>query len=93
MHGEGFASVIDKMAGAQYWTTLDAASAYWSIPLADSDKEETAFLVPHCKYKFNVMPYGLSNAYMDDIVIFNSTSQEHIEDLTAIFDRLRSANL
>ena len=52
--------VIDKMAGARYWTTLDAASAYWSIPLAESDKEKTAFSVPHGKYEFNVTPYGLS---------------------------------
>eukprot|EP00795_Rhopilema_esculentum_P006977 gene6977-biopygen8406 len=50
------------MAGAKYWTTLDAASAYWSIPLTESDKEKTAFSVPHGKYEFNVMPYGLSNA-------------------------------
>ena len=107
--------VIDKMAGARYWTTLDAASAYWSIPLAESDKEKTAFSVPHGKYEFNVTPYGLSNAgssyqrmidmclsglstervlaYMDDIVIFNSTFQEHIQDLAAVFDRLRLANV
>ena len=25
--------VIDKMNGSRYWSTLDAASAYWSIPL------------------------------------------------------------
>ena len=107
--------VIDKMAGARYWTTLDAASAYWSIPLAESDKEKTEFSVPHGKYEFNVTPYGLSNAgssyqrmidmclsglstervlaYMDDIVIFNSTFQEHIQDLAAVFDRLRLANV
>ena len=54
--------VIDSMHGARYWTTLDAASAYWSIPLADSDKEKTAFSVPHGKFEFNVMPFGLCNA-------------------------------
>ncbi len=107
--------VIDKMAGARYWTTLDAAQACWSIPLTESDKEKTAFSVPHGKYKFNVMPYGLSNAgssyqrmidmclsglstqrvlaYMDDIVIFNVTFHEHIQDLSAVFDRSRLANV
>jgi len=54
--------VIDSMQGAQYWTTLDAASAFWSIPLADSDKEKTAFSVPRGKFEFNVMPFGLCNA-------------------------------
>ena len=106
--------VIDKMAGAWYWTTLDAASAYWSIPLAENDKEKTAFSAPHGKYEFNVTLYGLSNAdssyqrmmlclsgltterilaYMDDIVIFNSTFQEHLKDISAVFDRLRLANV
>jgi len=35
--------VIDKMHSAQYWTTLDAASAYWSMPLSEQDKEKAAF--------------------------------------------------
>ena len=54
--------VTDKMEGSRYWTTLDAASAYWSMPLEEEDKEKTAFAVPRGKYEFNVTPYGLSNA-------------------------------
>ena len=38
--------VIDKMHGSNYWTTLDAASAYWSMPLKEEDKEKTAFSAP-----------------------------------------------
>ena len=30
---------VDEMVGLRYWTTLDAASAYWSMPLKDCDKE------------------------------------------------------
>ena len=54
--------VIDKIAGAKYWSTQDAASAYWSIPLSENDKEKTAFSVPRGKFEFNVMPFGLSNS-------------------------------
>ena len=54
--------VIDKMEGSRYWTTLDAAAAYWSMPLSENDKEKTAFSVPRGKYEFNVTPYGLTNA-------------------------------
>eukprot|EP00794_Sanderia_malayensis_P010230 gene10230-11279_t len=50
------------MAGAKYWSTLDAASAYWSIPLSEADKEKTAFAVPRGKFEFNVMPFGLCNS-------------------------------
>ena len=42
--------VIDKMEGSNYWSTLDAASAYWSMPLSENDKEKTAFSVPWGKY-------------------------------------------
>eukprot|EP00794_Sanderia_malayensis_P020882 gene20882-22932_t len=54
--------VLDKMHGTEYWTTLDAASAYWSMPLAEIDKEKTSFSVPHGKFEFNVTPFGLCNA-------------------------------
>lgn len=54
--------VIDKMHRSKYWTTLDAASAYWSMPLKEEDKEKTAFATPRGKYEFNVTSYGLTNA-------------------------------
>ena len=54
--------VVDKMNGTRYWTTLDAAAAYWSMPMSEQDKEKTAFSVPRGKYEFNVTPYGLTNA-------------------------------
>ena len=54
--------VIDRMEGSLYFTTLDCASAYWSIPLDEADKEKTSFSGPKGKYEFNVTPYGLCNA-------------------------------
>ena len=54
--------IIDKMEGARYWSTLDAAGAYWSMPLNEADKEKTAFTVPRGKFEFNVTPFGLSNS-------------------------------
>ena len=44
--------VMDGMSGTSYWTTLDAASAYWSMPLDEKDREKTAFSVPRGKYQF-----------------------------------------
>ena len=41
-----FRDVLDKMNGGTFWTTLDAASAYWSMPLSEQDEEKTAFSVP-----------------------------------------------
>ena len=50
------------MHGAKFWTMLDAAAAYWSMPLAKQEKEKTAFAVPRGKCEFNVTLFGLCNA-------------------------------
>ena len=107
--------VIDKMHGARFWSTLDAASAYWSMPLAEDDKEKTALSLPRGKYEFKVTPFGLCNtgasyqrmmditlaglkpnrilAYMDDIVIFSRTFEEHLTDIEQLFQRLQSSGI
>ena len=107
--------VLDQMNGAKFWTTLDAASAYWSMPLSEKDKEKTAFSVPRGKFEFNVTPYGLCNAgasyqrmmdialaglpsdrilaYMDDIVIFSTTFDEHLKNLEQVFQRLSHSGI
>ena len=54
--------IIDKTAGSIYWSTLDAASVYWSMPLEECDKQKSAFTIPNGKFEFNVTPFGLSNA-------------------------------
>ena len=93
----------------------DAASAYWSMPLAEEDKEKTALSLPRGKYEFNVTPFGLCNAgasyqcmmditlaglktdrisaYMDDIVIFSRTFEEHLTDIEQLFQRLQSSGI
>ena len=107
--------VLDKMNGAKFWSTLDAASAYWSVPLAERDREKTAFSVPRGKFEFNVTPYGLCNAgatyqrmmdiclaglpsdrvlaYMDDIVVFTATLEEHEAALDSVLERLEAAGV
>ena len=94
---------------------LDAASAYWSMPLNEPDKEKTAFSVPRGKYEFNVTPFGLCSAvasyhrmidmslsglnsdrilaYMDDIVVFSKTFDDHVASIAQLFGRLRASGI
>lgn len=53
---------LDSLAGYKYYTTLDLASGYYQIPLAENSKRLTAFITPDGHYEFNRMPFGLTNA-------------------------------
>ncbi|KAG1139274.1 hypothetical protein G6F37_013186 [Rhizopus arrhizus] len=54
--------IIDKLSGAQWFSSIDLKSGYWQIPVAEQDKCKTAFSTPSGLYEYNVMPFGLTNA-------------------------------
>ena len=53
---------IDSLADMQWYSALDMNSGYWQIPVAEEDKEKTAFITKYGLFHFLRMPFGLSNA-------------------------------
>ena len=54
---------LDALSQSMWFSTLELASGYWQIKLAEGSKKKTAFVTPHRGlYHFNVMPFGLTNA-------------------------------
>ena len=51
-----------KLHGAKIFTTLDLHSGYYHIGLTDAAKPKTAFITPHSKWHFNMVPFGLAQA-------------------------------
>ena len=75
-------------------------SGYWQIKMAGKDKCKTALTTHVGLFEFNVMPFGLTNAqnryviaYLDDVIVFSETFQEHMEHLHDVFQRLVKAGL
>lgn len=105
---------LDVLSGARYFYTLDLASGYNKVPVAESDKMKTALCTPFGLFEFNRVPFGLCNApstfqwlmermfgsqnpqslllYLDDVIVFSATVDEHIQRLGAVLetDRLKT---
>ena len=43
--------IVDKMKGSKYFCKMDMASAYWSVPIKEEDREKTAFMTPRGLYE------------------------------------------
>ncbi|KAL6460294.1 hypothetical protein MHYP_G00320530 [Metynnis hypsauchen] len=53
---------LDRLAGAQIFSTIDLTAGYWQIPLHPRDKEKTVFSTGSGLFHFRMMPMGISNA-------------------------------
>ena len=54
--------MFTKLHGAKVFTTLDLRSGYYHIGLSETAKPKTAFMTPHGKWQFNMVPFGLAQA-------------------------------
>lgn len=53
---------LDQLSGNKVFTSLDLASGYYQIPIAEESRHKTAFVTPDGQYEYNRMPFGLVNA-------------------------------
>lgn len=54
--------ILDALAVAKIFSTLDATSGYYQLEVEEQDKEKTAFSWKGGLFEFNRMPFGLCNA-------------------------------
>ena len=54
--------IVVKAGSCNWFSTLDVNSAFWSIPIRESDKEKTAFVTQHGHFQWNRSPFGLKSS-------------------------------
>ena len=105
--------MIDELSGTQWFSALDAKSAYWTIEVDQRDRNKTAFSDGFRLFHFNHMPFGLATApstfqrainavlssvlgkhalaYLDDVVIYSRSFDEHLSHLDEVLGLLAQA--
>jgi hypothetical protein len=86
--------LLPKLTGAKVFSSLDAASGFWAIPLDNESAKLTTFITPFSHYHFKRLPFGISSApeifqrKMHDIlkglpgaILYGFTHEEHDENL------------
>ena len=53
---------LAALQGAKYFTTVDAMSGFWQIPVKEEHIEKTAFLTVDGSWEYTRMPFGLRNS-------------------------------
>ena len=57
--------IIDKMNGPKYFSKVDMATAYWAVPVRESDRHKTAFMTPRGLSGMCMIAYGLCRCRTD----------------------------
>ena len=88
--------IFSQLNGAKYFSTLDLRAGYHHIGLTTDSIPKTAFTSPFGKYELMTrvlkdLPFAM--AYLDDIIIYSSTPEEHLEHIRTVFEKLRDAKL
>ena len=53
---------LNALSGSSWYSTLDLRSGYYNIPIAESDRDKSAFITRQGCFRFTVMPLGLTCA-------------------------------
>lgn len=54
--------ITHQLAGAKFFSTLDASNGFWSIVLDQDSSKLTTFNTPFGRYRYKRLPFGISSA-------------------------------
>ncbi|XP_056891952.1 uncharacterized protein K02A2.6-like isoform X1 [Takifugu flavidus] len=77
--------VTAKLAGACYFSVMDARSGYWAIKLTEESSKLTTFNTVFGRYRFLRLPFGIISA-QDEFQRRVDETYEGLQGVTAIVD-------
>jgi len=98
--------ILSNLGKAKYFSTIDLESGFHQILMNEPDIQKTSFSLNNGKYEFLRMPFKRAmddilreqvgktcHVYMDGIIIFSKTIEQHYKDLVVIIKTLLNANM
>ena len=97
-------ATLDRLADAKFFTTIDMVSGYHQIEVAPEDRLKTAFVSPfglfqYCWLTFQAVIEDMLQvldaedvmAYLDDVICFHSTFEEHLNGIDRLLLTIRKS--
>jgi hypothetical protein len=54
--------ILDSLAKAKWYTSLDLVSAFWQVAIKEEDRDKTAFVTPYGQFRMKRLAFGLCNS-------------------------------
>ncbi|KAL0147394.1 hypothetical protein M9458_057305, partial [Cirrhinus mrigala] len=87
-------TALDALSGAHFFTKLDLRSAYNLVRIREGDEPSLCCSVyATVQLLFNTLSMTWCYAYLDDILIYSKTLEEHTQHVRAVLQRLLAHQL
>lgn len=87
--------ITSEMAGAKYFSKLDASQGFWQLKLHEDSTKYCTFNTPYGRYCFQRMPFGICSApeVFHKTILWGSTLEQHNERLIKVLQRVQKYQL